>query len=302
MKLFTELISPQSVKEFFNSYWTKSELYLSNGFNTNGLFHMDTLNTILNTNQDHLSFPVIRLIKNGKVVPETRYTELKSKRRQATAKQISIEKIIEFCNEGATFTFNGLDNYSNELSEFCSTLADELNEATQINCYLTQKGEQGLEPHYDHHEIFIIQVQGEKEWELFGKADNYPLPTNRHYEQGEPNYKDKRNYTLKVGDVLYIPRGMWHQARTSSKSSLHLTLNVMCNLRVDFLHWLIDHLANQSENLRENMLPFPNAKNENLLTFAEKLLGKLPKNKTDLMNQFIQEKKKNKNKKLPFTI
>lgn len=302
MKLFAELISPVSVPFFFEFYWTKSELYLSNGFNIKKLFSMDKLNELLNTNQDHLSFPVIRLIKNGKVISETRYTELVTKRRQATSRKISMESIIDFCNNGATFTFNGLDNYSSELAEYCSGLTDELNEATQINCYLTQKEEQGLDPHYDHQEIFIIQVQGEKTWELFGMADKFPLPTNKYYEQGEPNYSERRSYTLGVGDVLYIPRGMWHQAKTENKTSLHLTLNIVCNLKVDFLHWLIEHGANQSEKLRENLFVFPNTPNANLISFAEDFFKELAISETELVGQFVEDQKKRKRKELPFKI
>lgn len=301
MKQFEELIKPEPIESFFEKYWTRNELHLSNHFNASALFNIEKLNDLINTNQDHLSFPVIRLIKNGKIISESRYTELTTKRRQATSRQISISKLVEFCNSGATMTFNGLNNYSVELSDYCKKISTELNEATQINCYLTQKGNQGFEPHFDHHEIFIIQVQGEKEWDLFGKAEAFPIPTSQYYDQGKPDFENKRSYQLASGDVLYIPRGMWHQAKTINSSSLHLTLNVMCDLKIDFLHWLLDHIANHDAKFRENLFRLPAFESGNVVKFAVEYLQSEEGKYSQLIKQYRNEKQKSEKTKIPFT-
>lgn len=300
MKLFEQLIKPISAQSFFENNWTQKELHLKNKFDVKSLFSIDELNGIIKTNQEHLSFPIIRLIKNGKVISESKYTEIVTKRRQATSKQISFDKIIKHCESGATLTFNGLNNYSIKLSNFCISLTEELNEATQINCYLTQKGNQGFEPHYDHHEIFILQVEGEKEWELFGEAKTFPLPTNNHYDQGKPDSNNQRTYSLVSGDVLYIPRGMWHQAKANKTSSLHLTLNIICTLNIDFIHWVFDHFAKNDVKFRENLSSINTIYNPNSMTFIEEYLQTIEKDYLQLRKLFDNTKNQNKELKLPF--
>lgn len=300
MKLFEQLIKPKSVQSFFENNWTQKELHLKNDFDVKSIFSLDELNSIIKTNQEHLSFPIIRLIKNGKVISESKYTEITTKRRQATSKQISLDKIIKLCESGATLTFNGLNNYSTKLSNFCSNLSEELNEASQINCYLTQKGNQGFEPHYDHHEIFILQVEGEKEWELFGKAEAFPLPTNNHYDQGSPDFNSRRTYNLESGDVFYIPRGMWHQAKANKTSSLHLTLNVICRLNIDFVHWAFDYFAKNEVKFRENLSPIGSIYNPNSMTFIAQYLQTIEKEYSHLRKLFDDYKNQNKELKLPF--
>src|ERR1700749_2960310 len=139
MKLFEKLIAPNTVISFFEEFWTKKELHFRSDYDAPSLFSLEELNQIILINRDHLNFPVIRLIKNGKVLPETKFTELVAKKREGMSRQLSTSKLIDQCNQGATFSFNGLNNYSEKLFDFCSQLSDEIGERTQVNCYLTQK-------------------------------------------------------------------------------------------------------------------------------------------------------------------
>lgn len=44
------------------------------------------------------------------------------------------------------------------------------------NAYLTPKGTQGLAPHTDPVEIFVVQTQGRKRWRLYEPVGAFPLP------------------------------------------------------------------------------------------------------------------------------
>jgi hypothetical protein len=80
--------------------------------------------------------------------------------------------------------------------------------------------------HHDTHDVFSLQVSGEKRWLVYEPALELPLK-DQHYkaelgEPGEPVY----DVTLKPGDALYLPRGWLHEATTSSADSLHITVGV----------------------------------------------------------------------------
>lgn len=48
--------------------------------------------------------------------------------------------------------------------------------AAGANAYLTPRGTQGLAPHTDPVEIFVVQTQGRKRWRLYAPVGGFPLP------------------------------------------------------------------------------------------------------------------------------
>ena len=52
------------------------------------------------------------------------------------------------------------------LALFCRMLGPELGRSFQTNAYLTPPYGQGYLPHWDNHEVFILQVMGSKRWNI----------------------------------------------------------------------------------------------------------------------------------------
>ena len=89
---------------------------------------------------------------------------------------------------------------------------------------------QAVGPHADDRDVFVVQIDGEKLWTVY---DERPVPFPGPDEQvGKtrefpPNFfsSKKRKFRLQENDVLYIPRGVVHEAETSGKdASLHVTI------------------------------------------------------------------------------
>jgi len=82
-----------------------------------------------------------------------------------------------------------------------------------------------LAPHCDDVEIFVMQLEGKKEWKLYKPM----VELSRDYTQdllqeqiGEPILE----VTLEPGDMLYFPRGVIHQAKTVGDShSTHISVS-----------------------------------------------------------------------------
>lgn len=93
--------------------------------------------------------------------------------------------------------------------------------------YLTPAGSQGLAPHHDDVELWVVQTSGTKTWKLYEPIDNYHLPNAGSGDLdasclGTPTME----VTLEVGDCLYMPRGTVHQAAASGGAdSSHLTIS-----------------------------------------------------------------------------
>ena len=97
-----------------------------------------------------------------------------------------------------------------------------------MNAYVTPPDSSGLMPHYDDHDVLILQIQGSKTWHLYVGADRPPRQIQRDNDKAValeslPAPTDLR---LEAGDVLYVPRGRVHAAETNSEASIHLTVGI----------------------------------------------------------------------------
>jgi hypothetical protein len=129
--------------------------------------------------------------------------------------------------DGYTIVFDGVDRHVRAIAALARSIEAELNFPIQVNAYITPPGSQGLVPHYDDHDVLILQIQGSKIWHLYNGVDIAPHKMQRHDKavptDGLPLPTDLR---LEVGDVLYLPRGLVHAADTDAEPSTHLTVGI----------------------------------------------------------------------------
>jgi Cupin superfamily protein len=101
-----------------------------------------------------------------------------------------------------------------------------LGHPAQVNAYYTPRAAQGLPVHHDTHDVFVLQVSGEKRWLVYEPALELPLRNQKYSaEMGGPG-EPAHDLVLRPGDMLYLPRGWLHEALTSDSDSLHLTVGV----------------------------------------------------------------------------
>ena len=148
--------------------------------------------------------------------------------------------------DGYTIVLDGVERYVRRIALLSSSIETELNFPIQVNAYITPPGSQGLVPHYDGHDVLILQIQGSKIWHLYDGADVPPHEMRRDEKavatDGLPLPTDLR---LEVGDVLYVPRGRVHAAEATSEPSIHLTVGIhaptVVMLAIAALHSLSFH-------------------------------------------------------------
>lgn len=137
-----------------------------------------------------------------------------------------VDRVLAEWERGATIVLQGLHLGRPELGAFCRSLERTLGHPTQVNAYYTPRSAQGLPVHHDTHDVFVLQIAGEKRWLVYEPALELPLK-NQEYsaELGGPG-PAVHDLVLGPGDMLYLPRGWLHEALTSESDSLHLTVGV----------------------------------------------------------------------------
>ena len=106
----------------------------------------------------------------------------------------------------------------------CDDVATAFRAYVQVNCYLSYGDASGFGPHWDDHDVVVIQLAGRKHWEVHEPSElgalsafTPPGATQRSIWSG----------LLSPGSALYIPRGWPHSVTgLSSEPSVHLTLSI----------------------------------------------------------------------------
>jgi hypothetical protein len=121
------------------------------------------------------------------------------------------------------------------------------------NLYFTPPGAQGFDPHYDTHEVFVLQIDGDKHWRLYGPGKELPLPNDKSAISKEQLGPPTQEVLLRSGDLLYLPRGHIHEAHTSESASLHLTVGVNVLRWLDLLQLALSRAAAADVRFRRSL-------------------------------------------------
>ena len=132
---------------------------------------------------------------------------------------------------GASLVANHLHRVCPEVGAVARLLAEEFAARTFANVYCSFKGVQAFQTHYDLHDVFAVQAEGEKTWRIYEARADAPVAPVPPGDEGEKWLTATRGNLLceaamKPGDVLYLPRGQYHDALTGSQASLHVTFGV----------------------------------------------------------------------------
>eukprot|EP00056_Hartaetosiga_gracilis_P004474 m.75287 g.75287 ORF g.75287 m.75287 type:complete len:738 (+) comp11842_c1_seq3:132-2345(+) len=148
--------------------------------------------------------------------------------------------------DGCTIVCNIVAAYWQPMAGLMSGIEYETSMAHMANMYLTPRNSQGFVEHTDNKNGILLQTAGRKDWSL--KETNFPSPTRKQMV-GRPwelpsslvAGEESLRSVVTPGDVLFIPRGVPHSARSvDDHASLHFTVSPTKNLEwVDFYMLLL---------------------------------------------------------------
>lgn len=177
-----------------------------------------------------LRTPFLRVARDGQVLDSSQFTAAGGVGAEI-ADQVADEKVLRLFDQGATVVLQGLHRMWPPLIEFGSRLGIDLGHPVQINAYVTPASSRGFSAHYDVHDVFVLQVAGEKRWHIHAPVHADPLrgqPWNDHASAVAARAAEEPliDEVLRPGDALYLPRGYLHAATALGEVSAHLTVGV----------------------------------------------------------------------------
>jgi ribosomal protein L16 Arg81 hydroxylase len=170
-----------------------------------------------------------------------------------TAEPSSLEDPYAQHARGRTLVVNGIEQTWEPVGALCRALAVTFACRVNANAYLTPKAARGFPAHFDLHDVFVLQLHGEKRWRLFDGP--IKLPTRDLFDSPSLDLsRSRQTVTLTAGDLLYLPRGIVHEAQTSSHPSLHLTVGVHVTTVEDLVVEML-HVLGERELVLRRALP-----------------------------------------------
>ncbi|QYN26302.1 cupin domain-containing protein [Amycolatopsis sp. DSM 110486] len=194
-----------------------------------------------------LSSPQFRCFQNGEEIHPDRYLADVATRRGPSRTMARMDRLGQLMKSGCTVVLDTLDTFDPTMEITCQAMQWWSRELVQVNVYLTTNDAAGFNMHWDDHDVIVIQLGGEKSWEVRGTSRTAPMYRDTE-RSTEPPADVLWSGTMKTGDVMHIPRGYWHQATRTARGngySLHATFGFVKRTGVDWLSWMADQSRHQ---------------------------------------------------------
>ncbi len=172
--------------------------------------------------------------------------------KAGAAAPVNAAKLRALVDLGASVVANGVQRVCPEVGAVASMLEREFAARVVANVYCSFQGVQAFQTHFDLHDVFALQAEGEKTWRVYeSRADApvNPVPPGDEWEKWLTETRGKLLFEaeMKPGDVLYLPRGQYHDALTGERASLHVTFGVAPATGLALLRLLEEPLARERE-------------------------------------------------------
>jgi ribosomal protein L16 Arg81 hydroxylase len=255
---FADLIYPISEKEFFSDYYMKNHIHIKSE-DKNKLQNIMTwskLNDLLNMSA-FWTPSNLKLFLDTNPISITDYCEGLGDSGSKESLRPSPQKVNYWLSRGASIVANDVDTLSSGLRKAADILEAELSGKVQSNLYCSWQQHQAFPVHMDSHDVFALHVEGEKVWRIYeGKIDepiNHPAFNQINTKNAGSMAGDLLDeITLRPGDILYIPRGVFHEALASTEGCIHLSFGVTHVIGYDVLALLLEKALEDPE-FRKNM-------------------------------------------------
>lgn len=163
-------------------------------------------------------------------------------------------KVLALHQEGATIILRAVEQWSPALNRLRIMAEQFFKCECQINVYLTPPRNKSTPPHWDTHDLIVMQIAGSKRWRLFEGERTLPLSDERFEIGKEVVSAEYEELVLDAGDTLYLPRGVIHEP-VAETYSVHVSIGVHTLRWFDVLNLALLILANREGSVLRTGVP-----------------------------------------------
>ncbi|HEY0759577.1 MAG TPA: cupin domain-containing protein [Acidisarcina sp.] len=178
-----------------------------------------------------------------------------------------VEGTVRAVRQGSSLRINAIQRFSPALARTRAALEQRFSCTVNMNMYLTPGDGKALGKHVDTHDVLVLQIAGQKRWQLFDSVYPDPLENlpqlrgeskayQKRYRLPNPSAPEDANLTedfmLRAGDLLYLPRGHQHAAQGELRTvSCHITVGFQVLTQLDLLSVALASAAQGMPGLRK---------------------------------------------------
>lgn len=223
---FDFLLGALSRRDFLENYYGRNPVLLKGeGAKFASVFSLAELNRILNFTP--LTYPRVRVTDHANTIHKYNLIEDKDRYANNINNDIDSTKLVHAIARGGTLVIDRVHQLAPALEQFIEQLSQDLGLPVSANGYYSSRRQLGVNPHFDQHDVFAIQVHGSKRWYFRKDAHTLSQPMRR---QATPTIDADRtgwdSVVLHAGDVFYCPRGVWHFTETEQQHSTHVAVGL----------------------------------------------------------------------------
>jgi ribosomal protein L16 Arg81 hydroxylase len=223
---FDYLLGTTTRRDFLDRHYGREPILLK-GDKTKfkEVFSISELNRILNFTP--LTYPRTRVTDHANTIHK--YDLITDKDRYANNLNNDLDstKLVAAIAKGGTLVVDRVHQLVPALERFVEHLSAELGMPVSANGYYSSRRQLGVNPHFDQHDVFALQVHGSKRWYFRHDLHTLSQPMRR---QRTPSIDADRtgwsSVLLNEGDAFYCPRGVWHFTETDEQNSAHVAVGL----------------------------------------------------------------------------
>ena len=176
-----------------------------------------------------LRTPFLRMAKEGDVLAPRRFTRGGGRRAPTSPTRPPTTRSSPSSRAAPRWCCRACTACGRRWCRSPPALSEQLGHPVQVNAYITPAQNRGFAPHYDVHDVFVLQFAGRKHWTIHEPVLEAPLRASRGTTaspRSRPAPRASRviDTVLEPGDALYLPRGYLHAASALGGVSGHLTI------------------------------------------------------------------------------
>jgi|CXWL01.1.fsa_nt_gi hypothetical protein len=243
---------------FHADFWDKAVAHFPGG-PEQAAEARDLLNTISSfLDRTDIRYPSLRLVKDGKEIPLENYTRELRLGPHVSHDWIVNELVFHHYLQGGTIVLQMLQNSLPSYGRIANHLEQYFGANIHVSCFITPPNAQGFTAHYDTYSFFAVQIVGKKVWSLYNSTLHLPIRDDREHDESWHLVAPETELEMQTGDVLYVPRGKYHSAQTTSAASVHVSIGVFSPNWIDAARAALTELQSLPD-LRQAISDFSSA-------------------------------------------